>query len=71
MKTKSISQQVKVNATLPPLVGSVSVRISLEVIPGGVHVAIWMMNSLNIFMRMSNYLQLLNKDKSIKVGEKA
>ena len=69
MKTKNVSQQVEVNATLPPLVCSVSVRISLEVIPGGVHVAIWMMNRLKILMRMSNYLQLLNQDKSIKVGE--
>jgi len=56
MKTKNVSQQVEVNATLSPQVGSVSVRISLEVIPDGVHVAIWMMNRLKILMRMSNYV---------------
>jgi len=38
MKTKEVSQWVEVNATLPPPVGSVSVRTSPDVTPSGDHV---------------------------------
>jgi len=38
-KTKDLSQQVEVDATPPPPVGSVSVRTSLNVTPDGDHVA--------------------------------
>ena len=40
MKTKELSQQVEVDATLPSPVGSVSVGISPGVTPGGDHVAV-------------------------------
>jgi len=39
LKTKKVSQRVEVDATPPPLVGSISVRTSLDVIPGENHVA--------------------------------
>ena len=39
MKTKDVSQRVEVDATPPPSVGSVSVRTSLNMIPGGDHIA--------------------------------
>ena len=39
MKTKDVSQPVEVDATLPSPVVSVSVRTSLDVTLGGVHVA--------------------------------
>jgi len=39
LKTKDVSQQVEVDATPPPPVGSVSVRTSLDVTQGGDHVA--------------------------------
>ena len=38
-KTKEVSQRVEVDATPPSPVGSVSVRISPDVTPGGDHVA--------------------------------
>ena len=38
-KTKDVSQRVEVDATPPPLVGSVTVRTSPVVTPGGDHVA--------------------------------
>jgi len=38
-KTKDVLQRVEVDATPPPPVGSVSVRTSLDVTPGGDHVA--------------------------------
>ena len=40
MKTKDVSQQVEVDATPPFSVGSISVRISPDMTPGGDHVAI-------------------------------
>ena len=39
MKTNDVSQWVEIDATLPFLVGSVSVEISPDVTPGGDHVA--------------------------------
>ena len=39
MKTKDIAKRVKVDATPPPPVGSVSVRISPNVTPDSDHVA--------------------------------
>jgi len=39
LKTKDVSQRVEIDATLPPPIGSVSVRTSPDVIPGGDHVA--------------------------------
>ena len=39
MKTKDVLQQVEVDATALPLVGSVSVRTLLDVTPGGDHIA--------------------------------
>jgi len=39
MKTKEISQRMEVNTTPPPLVGTVSVRTSPNMTPGGDHVA--------------------------------
>jgi len=39
MKTKYVSQRVEVDTTLPPPVGSVSVKISPDVTPGGDPVA--------------------------------
>ena len=39
LKNKDISQGVEVDVTLPPLVGSVSVKISSDMTPGGEHVA--------------------------------
>ena len=38
MKTKDVSQRVKIDATPPPPVGPVSVRTSPDVTPGGDHV---------------------------------
>ena len=38
-KTKEVSQRVGIDATPPSLVGSVSVRTSLEVTPDGDHIA--------------------------------
>jgi len=38
LKTNDLSQQVEVDATPPPPVSSVSVRTSLDVIPGENHV---------------------------------
>jgi len=35
MKTKDVSHQVEVDVTPPPLVGSVSVKISTDVTPVG------------------------------------
>ena len=59
MKTKDVSQRVEVDATPPPPVGSVSVRTSPDVTPGGYHVASFDANRLKTLMRMLNYLQLL------------
>jgi len=39
LKTKDVSQRVEVDATPPPLVGSVSVRTSPNMTPSGDHVA--------------------------------
>ena len=39
MKTKNVSQCVEVDTTPSPPVGSVSVKISPDVTPGGDHVA--------------------------------
>jgi len=47
LKTKDVSQPVKVDATLPSPVGSVSVGISPNVIPGGDHVAVIDSDMLN------------------------
>ena len=38
-KTNEVSQRVEVDATPPPPVGSVSMKTSLDVTPGGDHVA--------------------------------
>jgi len=39
LKTKDVSQRVEVDATPPPPVGSISVRTSSDVTPGGDHIA--------------------------------
>jgi len=39
LKTKDVLQQVEVDATPPPLIGSVLVRTSPDVTPGENHVA--------------------------------
>jgi len=39
LKNKDVAQWVEIDATSPPLVGSVSVRTSLDVTPGGDQVA--------------------------------
>jgi len=39
LKTKDVSQRVEIDATPPPPVGSISVKTSPDVSPGGDHVA--------------------------------
>ena len=39
LKIKDVLQRVEVDITLPPPIGSVSIRTSLDVTPGGDHVA--------------------------------
>ena len=60
-KTKDVSQQVEVDATPPSPVGSVSVKTSLDVTPGGDHVTSFDAEQVDdIDEKMSNYLQQLN-----------
>jgi len=39
LKTKDVSQQMEIDATPPPPVGSISVRTLPDVTPGGDHIA--------------------------------
>ena len=58
-KTKDILQRMEVDATPLSPVHSVSVRTSPDVTPNGDHVASFDAEQVEVLMRMSNYLQLL------------
>ena len=51
LKTKDVLQRVEVNSTPPSPIGSVSVRTSPDVTPGGDHMPVLILNRLKTLMR--------------------
>ena len=64
LKTKSVSQRMEVDATPPPLVGTISVEISSDVIPDGDHIA--MMDTEQVEQVAVNWVSISGVDKSPK-----
>ena len=59
IKIEKVSQLVEIDVPLPSPVGSVSMKTSSDVTPGGDHVAGLILNRLKTLMRMSDCLQPL------------
>ena len=62
---------MEVDATLPSPVGSVSVKTSPDVTPGGDHVARVDTEQVEALMRMSSCLQQLEPRQTTLVGKEA
>ena len=70
-KTKDVSKRVDVHATSPPPVGSVQVKTSSDVTPGGDHVASFDAEQVDDIDECRILCSQWNQDKTTKVGEEA